>query len=1337
MATFNGTTLNDTLIGSGLSDLLYGLAGNDSISGGSLGDDTLDGGTGSDTLDGGTGDDLYVVDSTKDVIIETGVEIDDRIQASITIDLNSAAYDGIEHVTLTGTGALNATGDGDANMLIGNSGANKLDGRVGVDTMAGGAGNDTYTVDNSNDVIVELSGEGTEQVNSSADFTLSDFIENLTLTGTSVLHGTGNALANKITGASNEDILHGGDGNDTLTGNDGDDVLDGDAGADSLSGGKGNDVYAVDDIGDKITESGGATDVDSVNSAVTYVLGGNLENLFLQGTDAIDATGNSLDNIILGNDTANTLSGLAGDDFLSAFGGKDLLLGGDGNDRLAGVRDGDTLVGGAGIDTFAFFASSGKDTDLVADFNGLPGGDLIDVSDFLNGKGVTAANAGKFLEAVSADGSTTLRIDVNGTKNFGDLATLQGVSTDLDGLLANASILGIGTLTATTLVGTTAADTLAAGATSQLVQGLGGNDSLSGGAGFDTLDGGTGSDTLAGGAASDTYIIDSTKDVIIESGGKDDRIQASITIDLNNVAYADIEHVTLTGTGALNATGDDDANMLIGNTGANKLDGGALADTMIGGAGNDTYTVDDSNDSIVEYANEGTDQVNSAAASYTLSDFVENLTLTSTVGAAGTGNEIANKITGNIGADSLEGDGGNDTLTGNDGNDSLDGGEGADSLSGGKGNDVYFVDDAGDKITESGPSTDVDTVQSDISYVLGTTLEVLELVGTDAIDGTGNALANKIDGTGGANVLSGLAGDDTLNGTFGSDLLLGGDGNDLLKSFNDANTLVGGGGNDVFQFAGTGSGTIADFNGLPGGDVIDLQALLPIGVTAANATAFLDTDTTDGSTILLVDPDGSGKEPFAEVAELLGVSTDLNGLLANASILGIDNLVATPVVGTSAGETLAAGASSTLLQGLGGNDTLNGSKDSDTLDGGTGSDSLVGGNGNDTYIVDSTKDVIADIGGDDDRVQASISIDLNAAAYFAIEHVTLTGTAALNATGTDSENNLLIGNAGANILDGKGGDDTLAGGAGNDTYTADSPSDVVIENPGEGTDQVNAAGGFTLGADIENLTLTGSANIGGEGNDLANKITGNTGDNQLLGGGGNDTLTDNGGNDFLEGGTGADSMSGGIGDDIYSVDSTADKVVESSASGGVDQVNSFITYTLGSNLENLTLGDADGIDGTGNSLNNSISGGTGDNVLSGLLGNDTLFGDDGDDLLQGGDGADLLRAAAGADTLEGGAGSDRFTFDAVSLDGRDVISDFTSGSGGDLIDLSDLLNGFNPAVNNINNFVRTSVEDGNTILQVDQDGNAGVFNFVDVAVIQGVTTDVLGLLNNGSLVLAD
>src|SRR6185312_4624461 len=178
-----------------------------------------------------------------------------------------------------------------------------------------------------------------------------------------------------------------------------------------------------------------------------------------------------------------------------------------------------------------------------------------------------------------------------------------------------------------------------------------------------------------------------------------------------------------------------------------------------------------------------------------------------------------------------------------------------------------------------------------------------------------------------------------------------------------------------------------------------------------------------------------------------------------------------------------------------------------------------------------------------------------------------------------------------------------------------------------------------------------------------------------------------------------------------------------------------ITYTLGSNLENLTLADGRTIDGTGNSLNNSITGGDGDNVLSGLLGNDTLAGGDGDDQLLGGDGFDTLLASKGEDTLAGGAGSDRFAFDADSLDGLDLITDFTSAPGGDLLDIGDLLVGFDPDSSNINKFLQTTVEDGATFIQVD--ANGGGNSFVDMAVLVGVTTDVNGLLNNGSLVLAE
>lgn len=144
MATYGGTTLSELITGSGLSDLISQLGGNDALNGGGF-NDTLDGGTGTDSMDGGDGNDLYIVDSTKDVIVETGGNLNDRIQASISIDLNNVAYDGIEHVTLTGSSGLLATGDASKNILIGNTGANRVDGREGADTMIGGAGNDTYT----------------------------------------------------------------------------------------------------------------------------------------------------------------------------------------------------------------------------------------------------------------------------------------------------------------------------------------------------------------------------------------------------------------------------------------------------------------------------------------------------------------------------------------------------------------------------------------------------------------------------------------------------------------------------------------------------------------------------------------------------------------------------------------------------------------------------------------------------------------------------------------------------------------------------------------------------------------------------------------------------------------------------------------------------------------------------------------------------------------------------------------------------------------------------------------------------------------------------------------
>ncbi|MEO8296166.1 MAG: calcium-binding protein, partial [Burkholderiales bacterium] len=251
-----------------------------------------------------------------------------------------------------------------------------------------------------------------------------------------------------------------------------------------------------------------------------------------------------------------------------------------------------------------------------------------------------------------------------------------------------------------------------------------------------------------------------------------------------------------------------------------------------------------------------------------------------------------------------------------------------------------------------------------------------------------------------------------------------------------------------------------------------------------------------------------------------------------------------------------------------------------------------------------------------------------------VENLTLGGSAAINATG-NALDNVLTGNSGNNVLDGGAGNDTMSGGAGDDTYVVDSVSDVVSEGAGGGTDTVQTALAYTLGSNMENLTLTGSGHVNGYGNELGNVLTGNAGNNTLAGQAGDDTLLGGGGNDLLIGGEGADAMAGGTGNDTYGVDNAGDTVTEASGEG-TDTVVSLLSFALGANVENLTLGGSAAINAAGNAL---------DNVLTGNSGANTLTGGD------------------GVDTLIGGAGNDTFVFDATlnAATNVDVISDFSAG----------------------------------------------------------------------------
>ncbi len=328
---------------------------------------------GKDTLYGGTGNDTYIVNGTNDIINElptTATEID-TVQSSATYTLSS----NLENIILTGTIALNATGNTLNNSLTGNSAANILDGSTGNDTLTGNAGNDTYIVDNTNDIVTETSTTATEidSVQSSLTYTLGANLENLTLTGTSAINGTGNPLNNTLTGNGTDNYLSSGAGNDSLIGGAGNDTMTSWTGNDTMTGGAGNDLYEVESAGDVISETSTiATEIDSVQSSLTYTLGANLENLTLTGTSAVNGTGNPLNNTITGNGADNYLSSGAGNDSLIGGAGNDTITAWTGNDTMTGGAGNDTMTGGADSDRFIYdtnaaFTTTGGGIDLFAD----------------------------------------------------------------------------------------------------------------------------------------------------------------------------------------------------------------------------------------------------------------------------------------------------------------------------------------------------------------------------------------------------------------------------------------------------------------------------------------------------------------------------------------------------------------------------------------------------------------------------------------------------------------------------------------------------------------------------------------------------------------------------------------------------------------------------------------------------------------------------------------------------------------------------------------------------------------------------------------------------------
>ncbi|WP_210526777.1 calcium-binding protein [Rubellimicrobium arenae] len=418
-----GENGNDTLDGRGGDDSLYGGRGDDTLLGGARAD-YLWGGEGVDRLEGGTGADIYYTDGL-DTIIENARSGHDEVHSTVNLRLAK----NVETLVLVGPKAVEGTGNEADNELLGNkldntlagraghdrlegddgrdvlhggTGNDWLDGGVGDDLMSGGDGDDVFKVNSAGDRVKEQPGDGWDRIDSVVSYVLPDNLEELVLRSASALDGTGNEDANRLVGTNKANNLFGLGGADRLEGNAGNDTLDGGRGADRMEGGVGDDLFMVDNHGDRVIEDlvGG---YDFVVTRVTFALPANVEELFLaDGAGAISGTGNRLNNYIEGNASDNTLRGGEGMDELYGWLGDDVLYGGG---------DSDAFIYNGGHDRAADF-KVGQDQivfeDAVYDERALTEEELLDHAKIVSGNALFDFGDGDVLT-------------VAGVKNLDDL----------------------------------------------------------------------------------------------------------------------------------------------------------------------------------------------------------------------------------------------------------------------------------------------------------------------------------------------------------------------------------------------------------------------------------------------------------------------------------------------------------------------------------------------------------------------------------------------------------------------------------------------------------------------------------------------------------------------------------------------------------------------------------------------------------------------------------------------------------------------------------------------------------------------------------------------------
>ncbi|RZJ47078.1 MAG: hypothetical protein EON87_02200 [Brevundimonas sp.] len=1248
-----------SVYGSRFNDIITGDAGANTLYGG-RGADTLDGGEGADTLwhsDNGGAEGLAFVESDIDILnggggsdiiylglgdIADGGDGFDRafvtfagrataLNLDLIADIEGAleaaggfTLTNFEEYSLFGTdfddvivsdaGSQRIFGGQGNNQISTGAGNDYLSGDYGDDILDGGSGNDLFYHVGGTDVLIGgddhdqfrygsslltqeiLPGALTIQGGSGSDsldfsrltsgITLDMRIVQsqaigfgtLTISGVEILYG--GVGSDRFTGEAGSQTFTGNDGNDTLSGLDGDDLLYGDAGDDILIGGAGDDLL----------DGGAGSDTVSYRDAGSGVT----VNFGLMGSS--QTTGEGSDTLI----SIERFQGSAHGDTITI--------------NASGSWP-ETITLGAGADhiafTGAFVAPANGYSINVANFQGGQGGDVLDLSAWLNSGAFPGYVAGSdpFASGLLSfseydNGPDDYRIELNVRDANGAMRpflTFRDVrSSDLSSANIGFPVPFLRT------DGAQNNDAMGGAGDNDVLNGLGGFDQMAGFAGDDQLSGGDGDDIIFGdswranqvGAGDDVISGGAGADFLIGGGG-DDVLDGG---DGDDLLYGGV----MTG---------GDTRFIPGYIGLVEIDHSkdSGADTFVGGAGNDrAYLVYSSATGAVVIDNSNAGNVNAIQIGGQAHGSITGVESVDIYG--GSANDV---LTAGAGADYLFGNAGDDILTGGGGDDILSGGSGADQLHGGAGIDVANYADATAGVT-------IDLALQGVTITTGGASGDV-LTGIEGL--TGSAFSDVLRGDNGANILIDLlGGDDVIEGRGGDDVI----GVDhSAEEFDDSQVLVDGGdGDDIIGVTAVGAGSTI----LGGAGRDDITLEYRTGAVTIDAGSGDDHVTLDMS------------QPGATVT--LGSGRDILTLTGSSAWTQTQTIT-----------DFTAGAQGDVIDlGDWTYQSLNPFAQPNTL-----------------RIIQSGVDTLLQVWNGGwmnalvlQNVEAS---SLNAANFRGFnphpsDYAQIAGT---------FESNTLAGTAGNDEIAGVAGSDALRGGAGDDIIVAGDPAYVQLAGWGSGLD--GGAGNDVLRGAGANDVMVGNTGsdvlFGGRGNDVMTGGGGgftSTAQTQspfgqpmtvLVHGLITPTL-DDGEIDYLYGEDGDDTLYAGRGDFAFGGSGT-DRLVTSLAwrSSGVTLDLSSITSADLSTITDVTLSGFELFTLNLTAFNDTVTTGAG---------NDSLDGGDGDDILTGGAGLNTLTGGAGADTLSGGEGNDSLTSGQYGFSSLIQQSDGSYRSGGRLDD---------------------------------------------------------------------